>query len=112
MLSCKVHWIQILLSGSAWLLSVFTRLFSSCQHYYFITGIENNNNETIDDDDNVITFVSSQELKSVPRTEAVSIVGSLLSYPSIFPSLNILMPAPDQLSLVSSRDLQDQVGDH
>merc|ERR1719419_571333 len=55
------------------------------------------------------TIISSQELKGVPRTEAVSIVGSLLSYPSMLPSLNILLPSPDQLSLVSSKDLQDQV---
>ena len=55
------------------------------------------------------TIISSQELKGVPRTEAVSIVGSLLSYPSMLPSLNLLLPAPDQLSLVNSKDLQDQV---
>ena len=54
-------------------------------------------------------IIRSQELKGVPRTEAVSIVGSLLSYPSMLPSLNILLPSPDQLSLVSSKDLQDQV---
>ena len=55
------------------------------------------------------TIISSQELKGVPRTEAVSIVGSLLSYPSMLPSLNILLPDPSQLSLVNSKDLQDQV---
>ena len=55
------------------------------------------------------TIISSPDLKGVPRTEAVSIVGSLLSYPSALPSLSMLLPAPDQLSLVSSKDLQDQV---
>ena len=48
--------------------------------------------------------------QGLPRTEAVSIVGSLLPYPSVVSSLPLLMPAADQLSLVSSQDLQDQVG--
>eukprot|EP00092_Neocalanus_flemingeri_P011414 GFUD01012300.1.p1 GENE.GFUD01012300.1~~GFUD01012300.1.p1 ORF type:complete len:1967 (-),score=283.48 GFUD01012300.1:286-6186(-) len=55
------------------------------------------------------SIISSQELKGVPRTEAVSIAGSLLAYPSMLPSLNLLLPSPDQLNLVSSKDLQDQV---
>ena len=55
------------------------------------------------------TIIASQEMKGVPRTEAVSIVGSLLSYPSMLPTLSLLLPSPDQLSLVSSKDLQDQV---
>jgi len=55
------------------------------------------------------SIITSQELKGVPRTEAVSIAGSLLAYPSMLPSLNLLLPSPDQLSMVSSKDLQDQV---
>merc|ERR1719410_751567 len=55
------------------------------------------------------SIISSPELKGVPRTEAVSIVGSLLSYPSTLPSLSILLPRPDQLSLISSTELQDRV---
>lgn len=55
------------------------------------------------------SIISSPELKGVPRTEAVSIVGSLLSYPSSLPSLSILLPRPDQLSLISSNELQDRV---
>ena len=39
----------------------------------------------------------------------MSIVGSLLPYPSVVSSLPLLMPAAEQLSLVSSQDLQDQV---
>ena len=55
------------------------------------------------------SVISSQEFKGLPRTEAVSIVGSLLSYPSVVSSLPLLLPSSDQLSLVSSQDLQDQV---
>ena len=55
------------------------------------------------------TIISSTELKGVPRTEAVSIAGSLLAYPSLLPSLPLLLPSPDQLTLVSSAELQDQV---
>ena len=45
-------------------------------------------------------------LAGLPRTEAVSIVGSLLSYPSVVQSLPLLLPSSDQLTLVSSQDLQ------
>ena len=55
------------------------------------------------------TIISSSELKGVPRTEAVSIAGSLLAYPSLLPSLSLLLPAPDQLTMVTSSELQDQV---
>ena len=55
------------------------------------------------------SIISSQELKGVPRTEAVSIAGSLLAYPSSLPAASLLLPAPDQLNLVPSKDLQDQV---
>ena len=55
------------------------------------------------------SIISSTELKGVPRTEAVSIAGSLLAYPSLLPSLSLLLPSPDQLSMVSSSELQDQV---
>jgi len=55
------------------------------------------------------TIIASSELKGVPRTEAVSIAGSLLAYPSLTPSLSLLLPVPDQLTMVTSTDLQDQV---
>ena len=45
----------------------------------------------------------------VPRTEATSIVGALLPFPSVVTDVPLLLPSPNELSLVSSVDLKEQI---
>jgi hypothetical protein len=45
----------------------------------------------------------------VPRTEATSIVGALLPFPTVVTEVPLLLPSPNELSLVSSVDLKDQI---
>jgi hypothetical protein len=45
-------------------------------------------------------------VSGIPRTEAVSIVGSLLSYPPVVAQLPLLLPDAAHLTLVSSQELQ------
>jgi hypothetical protein len=45
----------------------------------------------------------------VPRTEATSIVGALLPFPSVVSDVPLLLPSPNELSLVSSVDLKEQI---
>ncbi len=53
--------------------------------------------------------ISSSELKGVPRTEATSVVGALLPFPAILPDIPLLLPNSNELSLISSADVKDQV---
>jgi hypothetical protein len=55
------------------------------------------------------SIISTSELKGVPRTEATSLVGALLSFPAILPDVPLLLPNSDELSLISSADVKDQV---
>jgi len=55
------------------------------------------------------SIVSTQDLKGVPRTEAVSIVGSLLAFPSILEDVPLLLPVLDNFSMVTSHELKDKV---
>ena len=54
-------------------------------------------------------IISTSELKGVPRTEATSIVGTLLAFPPIVKDLPLLVPNPHCLELISSADVKDQI---
>ncbi|CAB4058858.1 Ral GTPase-activating protein subunit alpha-1 [Lepeophtheirus salmonis] len=54
-------------------------------------------------------IISTSELKGVPRTEATSIVGSLLAFPPIVRDIPVLLPNSNELSLISSADIKDQI---
>ena len=54
-------------------------------------------------------IVSTAELKGVPRTEATSVVGALLSFPSVLSDVPLLLPNSDEMSLISSADVKDQI---
>ena len=54
-------------------------------------------------------IISTSELKGVPRTEATSIVGALLAFPAILPDVPLLLPNSNELSLISSADVKDQI---
>eukprot|EP00095_Tigriopus_kingsejongensis_P007384 maker-scaffold1916_size24942-snap-gene-0.4 protein:Tk07384 transcript:maker-scaffold1916_size24942-snap-gene-0.4-mRNA-1 annotation:"250 kda substrate of akt" len=53
--------------------------------------------------------ISTSELKGVPRTEATSVVGALLAFPSILEDIPLLLPNSHELSLISSADVKDQI---
>lgn len=53
--------------------------------------------------------VSSNDLRSTPRTEAMSILGALLSFPESFCSLPILQPNTQDLVVHPCTDLKDHV---
>lgn len=55
------------------------------------------------------SVISNSDLKGVPRTEATSIVGSLLAFPPILQNIPLLLPNPNELSLISSADVKDQI---
>ena len=106
----QVHRQPVLLPGAARLLVLPARLPGSSELDHINTGTINNTafalyilplpRISIDD---------PQDLKGVPRTEAVSITGSLLAFPSVVMNVPLLMPSPDKLTMVSSHELQDQV---
>ena len=48
-------------------------------------------------------------LLGVPRTEATSIVGSLLAFPPMLQTIPLLLPNPHELTLISSTDVKDQI---
>ncbi|XP_037086533.1 ral GTPase-activating protein subunit alpha-1-like [Pollicipes pollicipes] len=52
---------------------------------------------------------ASQELHGVPRTEAVSILGSLVCYPNRWPQLQALQPRTLEMNVVPCSDLKDSV---
>ena len=55
-------------------------------------------------------LISTGDLKGVPRTEATSIVGALLSFPSVvLPDVPLLVPTANEFALISSADVKDQV---
>lgn len=54
-------------------------------------------------------IISTTDLKGVPRTEATSVVGALLSFPSILSDIPLLLPNDHELSLISSADVKDQI---
>ena len=54
-------------------------------------------------------IISTSDLKGVPRTEATSIVGTLLAFPPIVKDLPLLVPNPHCLELISSADVKDQI---
>ena len=56
-----------------------------------------------------ILFIFFSDLKGVPRTEATQIVGSLLAFPPILHNIPLLLPNPNELSLISSADVKDQI---
>ena len=55
------------------------------------------------------SFDFFSDLKGVPRTEATQIVGSLLAFPPILHNIPLLLPNPNELSLISSADVKDQI---
>ena len=55
------------------------------------------------------SVISNSDLKGVPRTEATSIVGSLLAFPPILQNIPLLLPNPNEISLISSTDVKDQI---
>ena len=55
------------------------------------------------------SIISNSDLKGVPRTEATSIVGSLLAFPPILQNIPLLLPNPNEISLISSTDVKDQI---
>ena len=57
--------------------------------------------------DDFLWFSSS--FSGVPRTEATQIVGSLLAFPPILQNIPLLLPNPNELSLISSADVKDQI---
>ena len=56
-----------------------------------------------------ILLIFFSDLKGVPRTEATQIVGSLLAFPPILHNIPLLLPNPNELSLISSADVKDQI---
>ena len=54
-------------------------------------------------------IISTSDLKGVPRTEATSIVGTLLAFPPVVKDLPLLVPNPHCLELISSADVKDQI---
>ena len=48
-------------------------------------------------------------ITGVPRTEATSIVGSLLAFPPMLQTIPLLLPNPHELTLISSADVKDQI---
>ena len=48
-------------------------------------------------------------ISGFPRTEATSIVGALLPFPTVVTDVPLLLPSPNELSLVSSVDLKEQI---
>ena len=61
------------------------------------------------------SIISSGELRGVPRTEATSVVGALLPFPanaaasSQAQDLPVLVPNSNEISLISSADVKDQI---
>ena len=55
------------------------------------------------------SIISTSELKGVPRTEATSVVGALLAFPSVLTEIPLLLPNSHELSLISSADVKDQI---
>lgn len=55
------------------------------------------------------TIISTAELKGVPRTEATSIVGALLAFPTLLSNIPVLLPNPNETTLIGSTDAKDQI---
>ncbi|XP_013400060.1 ral GTPase-activating protein subunit alpha-1-like isoform X2 [Lingula anatina] len=55
------------------------------------------------------TIASSTDLKEAPRTEAVSILGSLLCLPNHFGQLSVLQPSPVEMTMMWCNDLKDHL---
>ena len=56
-----------------------------------------------------LTYVYFCLFLGVPRTEATSIVGSLLAFPPMLQTIPLLLPNPHELTLISSTDVKDQI---
>ena len=54
-------------------------------------------------------IISTSELKGIPRNEATTIVGTLLAFPPLLKDLPLLVPTPQELTLISSADVKDQI---
>ncbi len=55
-------------------------------------------------------IISNSDLKGVPRTEATSIVGTLLAFPPILHNIPLLVPnSGPEWNLISSADVKDQI---
>ncbi|XP_043246445.1 ral GTPase-activating protein subunit alpha-1-like [Amphibalanus amphitrite] len=54
-------------------------------------------------------IAASQELQGVPRTESVSILGSLVCFPNRWPQLEALQPRPLEMTVVPCPELKDCV---
>ncbi|XP_023240859.1 ral GTPase-activating protein subunit alpha-1-like isoform X3 [Centruroides sculpturatus] len=55
------------------------------------------------------TIASSNEVKGVPRTEALSILGSLLCFPNAFGDMPVLQPSPTDLVCMNCTDVKEHV---
>jgi len=58
-------------------------------------------------------LISSPDLKGVPRTEATSVVGALLSFPAVVAALGkpvpLLVPSTGRFGLATAADIKDQI---